>query len=116
MNRMWKGWRQTGRAEQFRVHIVNYADDLVILSRGIEETHSRGVYTFRTSDTTWIGIAAIFAAAATRELRLGYRRRVSRASILTSKAVGNFPSHPPSIRIHSLPPPSARITPCPKRI
>jgi RNA-directed DNA polymerase len=34
MNRMWKGWRQTGRAEQFRARIVNYADDFVILSRG----------------------------------------------------------------------------------
>jgi len=34
MNRMLKGWRQTGRAEQFRAQVVNYADDLVILSRG----------------------------------------------------------------------------------
>ena len=34
MNRMLKGWRQTGRAEQFRARIVNYADDYVILSRG----------------------------------------------------------------------------------
>jgi RNA-directed DNA polymerase len=34
MNRMLKGWRQTGRTEQFRAQIVNYADDFVILSRG----------------------------------------------------------------------------------
>ena len=34
MNRMLKGWRQTGRAGQFRARIVNYADDFVILSRG----------------------------------------------------------------------------------
>ena len=34
MNRMLKGWRQTGRAEQFRARIVSYADDFVILSRG----------------------------------------------------------------------------------
>jgi RNA-directed DNA polymerase len=34
MNRMLKGWRQTGRAEQFLGRIVNYADDFVILSRG----------------------------------------------------------------------------------
>ena len=33
MNRMLKGWRQTGRGEQFQAHIVNYADDFVILSR-----------------------------------------------------------------------------------
>jgi RNA-directed DNA polymerase len=34
MNRMLKGWRQTGRGEQYRARIVNYADDFVILSRG----------------------------------------------------------------------------------
>ena len=32
-NRMLKGWRQTGRGKQFQAHIVNYADDFVILSR-----------------------------------------------------------------------------------
>jgi len=44
MNRMLKGWRQTRRGEQFRAHIVTYADDFVILSRGkakeaLEWTH-----------------------------------------------------------------------------
>ena len=44
MKRMWKGWRQTGRGGQYRSHIVNYADDFVILSRGkakeaLEWTH-----------------------------------------------------------------------------
>jgi RNA-directed DNA polymerase len=34
INRMLKGFRQTRRGEQFRAHIVNYADDFVILSRG----------------------------------------------------------------------------------
>jgi RNA-directed DNA polymerase len=34
MNRMLKGFRQAGRGEQFGAHIVNYADDFVILSRG----------------------------------------------------------------------------------
>src|SRR5216684_5102432 len=34
MNRMLKGWRRTGRGEQFRARIVSYADDFVILSRG----------------------------------------------------------------------------------
>jgi RNA-directed DNA polymerase len=34
MNRMLKGWRRTGRGEQFRAQIVNYADDFVILSHG----------------------------------------------------------------------------------
>jgi RNA-directed DNA polymerase len=34
MNRKLKGWKQTGRAEQFRAQMVNYVDDFVILSRG----------------------------------------------------------------------------------
>jgi len=34
MNRMLKGWKRTGRGEKLRAHIVNYADDFVILSRG----------------------------------------------------------------------------------
>jgi RNA-directed DNA polymerase len=34
MNRMLKGWKQTGRGEQYRARIVNYGDDFVILSRG----------------------------------------------------------------------------------
>jgi RNA-directed DNA polymerase len=34
MNRMLKGWKRTGRGEQFRAQLVNYADDFVILSRG----------------------------------------------------------------------------------
>ena len=34
MNRMLKGWKRTGRGEQYQARIVNYADDFVILSRG----------------------------------------------------------------------------------
>jgi len=34
MNRLLKGWRNTKRGEHFDAHIVNYADDFVILSRG----------------------------------------------------------------------------------
>jgi RNA-directed DNA polymerase len=33
MNRFLKHWRLTGRGEAFRAHIVNYADDFVILSQ-----------------------------------------------------------------------------------
>ena len=33
MNRFLKHWRRTGRGEAFRAHIVNYADDFVILSQ-----------------------------------------------------------------------------------
>jgi RNA-directed DNA polymerase len=34
MNRFLKHWRATGKGETFRAHIVSYADDFVILSRG----------------------------------------------------------------------------------
>ena len=34
MNRFLKYWRQTGRGEAWQAHIINYADDFVILSRG----------------------------------------------------------------------------------
>jgi RNA-directed DNA polymerase len=34
MNRFLKHWRLTGRDEAFRAHVVAYADDFVILSRG----------------------------------------------------------------------------------
>jgi RNA-directed DNA polymerase len=34
MNRLLKGWRITQRGELYDAHIVNYADDFVILSRG----------------------------------------------------------------------------------
>ena len=34
MNRFLKDWRTRGRGEAFRAHLVNYADDFVILSRG----------------------------------------------------------------------------------
>src|SRR3989475_6077759 len=33
MNRFLKYWRITGRSERFQAHVVNYADDFVILSR-----------------------------------------------------------------------------------
>ncbi len=34
INRFLKHWRQTGRGKAFRAHVVSYADDFVILSRG----------------------------------------------------------------------------------
>src|ERR1700758_1323263 len=34
MNRFLKYWRRTGRGEAFRAHVISYADDFVILSRG----------------------------------------------------------------------------------
>ena len=37
MNRFLKHWRLSGRGEAFRAHVVSYADDFVILSRGHAE-------------------------------------------------------------------------------
>src|ERR1700732_638099 len=37
INRFLKHWRLSGRGEAFRAHIVSYADDFVILSRGCAE-------------------------------------------------------------------------------
>jgi RNA-directed DNA polymerase len=34
MNRFLKHWRRQGKGEEFRVRLINYADDFVILSRG----------------------------------------------------------------------------------
>jgi RNA-directed DNA polymerase len=34
MNRFLKYWRQSGKGEAWDAHIINYADDFVILSRG----------------------------------------------------------------------------------
>ena len=34
MNRFLKYWRQTGRGPAWQAHVINYADDFVILSRG----------------------------------------------------------------------------------
>jgi len=34
MNRFLKHWRQSGRGDAWQAHVINYADDFVILSRG----------------------------------------------------------------------------------
>jgi RNA-directed DNA polymerase len=34
INRFLRAWRRRGKGSQYRAHVVNYADDLVILSRG----------------------------------------------------------------------------------
>jgi RNA-directed DNA polymerase len=37
MNRFLKHWRQTGKGDAWKAHVINYADDFVILSRGHAE-------------------------------------------------------------------------------
>ena len=42
MNRFLRHWRHQERGEAFRAHVVNYADDFVILSRGMRTRLWRG--------------------------------------------------------------------------
>ena len=52
MNRFLKYWRQTGRGVTFQAHIINYADDFVILSRG----HAAEALTWTDRAMTRLGL------------------------------------------------------------
>jgi RNA-directed DNA polymerase len=53
MNRYLKHWRKTGRGEAFQAHVVNYADDFVILSRG----HAAEALAWTDAVMTRLGLA-----------------------------------------------------------
>ena len=53
MNRFLKHWRGTGRGQAYRAHVVSYADDFVILSRG----HAAEALTWTRSVMTRLGLA-----------------------------------------------------------
>jgi len=53
MNRFLKHWRLSGRGEAFRAHIVNYADDFVILSCG----HADEALAWTTAVMTKLGLS-----------------------------------------------------------
>src|SRR5450756_1857599 len=52
MNRFLKHWRLTGRGEAFHAHVVSYADDFVILSRG----HADEALTWTKAVMTKLGL------------------------------------------------------------
>jgi hypothetical protein len=52
MNRFLKHWRLTGRGEVLHAHVVSYADDFVILSRG----HAEEVLTWTRAVMTKLGL------------------------------------------------------------
>src|SRR5580700_327165 len=52
MNRFLKHWRLSGRREAFRAHVISYADDFVILSRG----HAEGALTWTKAVMTKLGL------------------------------------------------------------
>ena len=65
MNRFLKHWRLTGRDEEFRAHVVSYADDFVILSRGCAEE----ALTWTRSVMTKLGLTLNEAKTSVRDAR-----------------------------------------------
>jgi len=75
MNRFLRHWRQQERGEVFRAHVVNYADDFVILSRG----HADEALVWTRQVMTRLGLTVNEAKTTVRDARqerfefLGYR-------------------------------------------
>ncbi len=65
MNRFLKHWRLTGRGEAFRAHVVSYADDFVILSRG----HAEEALTWTTVVMTKLGLTVNEAKTSLKNAR-----------------------------------------------
>ncbi|WP_354418216.1 group II intron reverse transcriptase/maturase [Mesorhizobium shonense] len=75
MNRFLKHWRLTGRGEAFRAHVISYADDFVILSRG----HAAEALAWARMVMTKLGLTFNEAKTSVKDARtehfefLGYR-------------------------------------------
>jgi RNA-directed DNA polymerase len=67
MNRFLRHWRQQGRGEAFRAHVVNYADDFVILSRG----HAEEALAWTRRVMTRLGLTVNEAKTTVRDARRG---------------------------------------------
>ena len=65
MNRFLKHWRGTGRGEAYRAHVVSYADDFVILSRG----HAAEALAWTKAVMTRLGLALNETKTAIRDAR-----------------------------------------------
>jgi RNA-directed DNA polymerase len=65
MNRFLKHWRLTGRGEAFRAHVVSYADDFVILSRG----HAEEALAWTTAVMTRLGLTINEAKTSLKDAR-----------------------------------------------
>ena len=66
MNRFLKHWRLSGRGEAFRAHVVCYADDFVILSRG----HADEALTWTRTMMTKLGLTLNEAKTSVKNARL----------------------------------------------
>lgn len=53
MNRFLKHWRLSGRREAFRAHVISYADEFVMLSRG----HAEEALTWTRAVLTKLGLS-----------------------------------------------------------
>jgi RNA-directed DNA polymerase len=65
MNRFLKHWRLSGCGEAFRAHVVSYADDFVILSRG----RAAEALTWTTGVMTKLGLTLNEAKTSLRNAR-----------------------------------------------
>src|SRR3981081_3414360 len=65
MNRFLLHWRNQGRGEAFRAHVVNYADDFVILSRG----HADEALAWTRQVMTRLGLTVNEAKTTVRDAR-----------------------------------------------
>jgi RNA-directed DNA polymerase len=65
MNRFLKHWRMTGRGEAFCAHVVSYADDFVILSRG----HAAEALAWTTEVMTRLGLTLNGAKTTLKDAR-----------------------------------------------
>jgi RNA-directed DNA polymerase len=85
MNRFLRHWRNQGCGAAFQAHIVNYADDFVILSRG----HAAEALTWTRRVMTKLGLAVNEAKTSVRNAReehfdfLGYSFGPQRSRGLT---------------------------------
>ena len=70
MNRFLKHWRLTGRGEAFRAHVVSYADDFVILSRG----HAAEALAWTKAVMTKLGLTLNEAKTSVKDARHGTLR------------------------------------------
>jgi RNA-directed DNA polymerase len=66
MNRFLKHWRLTGRGEAFHAHVISYADDFVILSRG----HAKEALAWTKTVMTKLGLTLNEAKTSLRNGRL----------------------------------------------
>jgi RNA-directed DNA polymerase len=65
MNRFLKHWRLTGRGEAFHAHVISYADDFVILSRG----HAEEAMTWTRAVMTKLGLTLNEAKTSVKNAR-----------------------------------------------